>query len=121
MENLTVEFLAKPERLDLFLSKKFPEYSRNFWQNQIKNSQIFINQQLCCENKKKLFGGEIISFADNSNDFANLQSLQKKQRIWRSWIWMIYRKVVVFYEQTLYSQGKKGTCPGGQNVPESAP
>ena len=56
MENLTVEFLAKPERLDLFLSKKFPEYSRNFWQNQIKNSQIFINQQLCCENKKKLFG-----------------------------------------------------------------
>ena len=81
MEKLTVEFLAKPERLDLFLSKKFPEYSRNFWQNQIKNSQIFINQQLCCENKKKLFGGEIISFADNSNDFANLQSLQNLQNL----------------------------------------
>lgn len=81
MENLTVEFLAKPERLDLFLSKKFPEYSRNFWQNQIKNSQIFINQQLCCENKKKLFGGEIISFADNSNDFANLKNLQNLQNL----------------------------------------
>lgn len=75
MENLTIELLVKPERLDLFLSKKFPQFSRNFWQNQIKNSQIFINNQLCTENKRKLFGGEIITFADNPNDLQNLQNL----------------------------------------------
>lgn len=78
MENFTVEPLSKPERLDVYLSKKFSQFSRNFWQHKIQNAEIIINQQTYKQNNKKLFGGEniqILNF-DNSENYNNLQNLQ---------------------------------------------
>ncbi len=62
-----------PERIDKFVSSKFPDFSRRFFQNAIKNGLVLVNNQTISSNHKLKNGDKIeinIEEVGNRNELS---------------------------------------------------
>ena len=58
--DITITDIDAKKRLDVFLSKEFPEYSRNYFSSLIKNENILVNNSVAKPNYKTKIGDRIV-------------------------------------------------------------
>ncbi|MFH1367723.1 MAG: RluA family pseudouridine synthase [Elusimicrobiota bacterium] len=68
-EKLTVTGNSAPERLDVFLSKKYSEYSRGYFQRLIKSGNVLLNGETAMPSRKLEPGDSVsVEFVEEKKD-----------------------------------------------------